>query len=431
MPPDVPPKRPRAAPLEPRAAARRLAELVAQHETWRTSCLNLVAAENVMSPAARSLLDADLASRYGDYVGRDLRARKYFGTDVLVEIEELVGDLLARLFGTPFIETRALSGHVAGVAATLSLTEPGDVVLELDSPGGGHRIAEKLNATHHARLDVQPLPFDPVDYTVDVARTLEVAHALRPRMIILGSSLFLFPHPLAELVAGLADQPETIVAYDASHVLGLVAGHRFQDPLGEGAGIVWASTHKSFPGPPGGLVMSPSEDVLARVVPAIYPGLVTNHNPGRMPALGVAAAEMLEFGDAYAELIIANARRLAVEIDRRDVPVVARERGYTASHTVLLAVAALGTAREVGKRLEAAGIITTATRLPPALGDEGIRLGLAELTRRGARPDDMPQIAALIADVATRRRTPEAVMARTRELAATFLRVGFAFDTGA
>lgn len=431
MPPDVPPKRPRAAPLEPRAAARRLAELVAQHETWRTSCLNLVAAENVMSPAARSLLDADLASRYGDYVGRDLRARKYFGTDVLVEIEELVGDLLARLFGTPFIETRALSGHVAGGAAALSLTEPGDVVLELDSPGGGHRIAEKLNATHHARLEVRPLPFDPVDYTVDVARTLEVAHALRPRMIILGSSLFLFPHPLAELVAGLADQPETIVAYDASHVLGLVAGHRFQDPLGEGAGIVWASTHKSFPGPPGGLVMSPSEDVLARVVPAIYPGLVTNHNPGRMPALGVAAAEMLEFGDAYAELIIANARRLAVEIDRRDVPVVARERGYTASHTVLLAVAALGTAREVGKRLEAAGIITTATRLPPALGDEGIRLGLAELTRRGARPDDMPQIAALIADVATRRRTPEAVMARTRELAATFLRVGFAFDTGA
>jgi glycine/serine hydroxymethyltransferase len=177
--------------------------------------------------------------------------------------------------------------------------------------------------------------------------------------------------------------------------------------------------------------MGRSEEVIARVVPAIYPGLVTNHNPGRMPALGVAAAEMLAYGDAYADLIIANARRLAIEIDRRDVPVVARERGYTASHTVLLAVAALGTAREVGERLEAAGIITTATRLPPAHGDAGIRLGLAELTRRGATPDDMPEIAALIADVATRRRAPDAVRPRTRELAATFLRIGFAFDPAA
>lgn len=413
----------------PAGAARRLVELVAEHETWRASCLNLVAAENVMSPAARALLDSDLASRYGDYVGRDLRARKYFGTSVMVEIEELVGVLLRRLFDAEFVEARPLSGHVAGVGAVLALTEPGDVVLELDSPGGGHRIAEKLNATHHARLEVLPLPFDPGQYAVDLERTVELTRARRPRMVILGSSLFLFPHPVAALVAALADQPETVIAYDASHVLGLIAGHRFQDPLREGAGLVWASTHKIFPGPPGGLVLTQSAEIIERIVPAIYPGLVTNHNPGRMPSLGLAAAEMLAFGEAYADAIIANARRLGEEIDRRGVPVVARERGYTSSHTLLLPVAAFGAGREVGQRLEAAGIITTASRLPAALGDDGIRLGLQELTRRGATPDDMPAVAELIADTVTRRRAPEAVRERARELAVGFDRIGFTFES--
>lgn len=413
---------------DPAAAVQRLWRLVGEHERWRGSCLNLVAAENVMSPAARSLLASDLASRYGDYVGRDLRTRKYFGTVVMVEIEELVDALLRRLFDASFVESRPLSGHIAGVGAVLALTEPGDVVLELDSPAGGHRIAEKLNATHHARLEVLPLPFDPSDYTIDVERTLDLAHARRPKVIILGSSMFLFPHPVAELAAALADQSDTIIAYDASHVLGLIAGHRFQDPLREGAGLVWASTHKTFPGPPGGLVLTQSEAIIERVAPAIYPGLITNHNPGRMPSLGLAAAEMLAFGEAYADAIITNARRLAAEIDRRGVSVVARERGYTSSHTLLLAVREFGTGRAVGERLEAAGIITTATRLPAALGDAGIRLGLQELTRRGATPDDMPDVAELIADVVAGRRSPEVVRNRTRELAARFSRIGFSFD---
>lgn len=414
--------------LDPAVAAQELVRLVGEHERWRASCLNLVAAENVMSPQARALLASDLASRYGDYVGRDLGARKYFGTTVMVEIEALVDELLRRLFDVEFVEARPLSGHVAGVGAVLALTEPGELVLELDSPGGGHRIAEKLNATHHARLEVLPLPFDPETYTVDVGRTVELARARRPRMIILGSSLFLFPHPLAELAAALADQPETLIAYDASHVLGLVAGHRFQDPLREGAALVWASTHKIFPGPPGGLVLTGSLAIMERVAPAIYPGLVTNHNPGRMPALGVAAAEMLEFGEAYADAIIANARRLGAEIDGRDVPVVGRERGYTSSHTLLLPVAAFGSAREVGARLEAAGIITTATRLPSTLGEAGIRLGLQEVTRRGATPEDMPAIADAIVDVLTGRQTLETVRGRTRELAAQLGRIGFCFD---
>ena len=229
------------------ARAQRVLELVAAHETWRGDCLNLVAAENVMSDAARRLLGSELAHRYGDYVGRDLHARKYFGTRYIVQIEEELDALLRELFDVAYVEPRPLSGHIAGAATILAFTRPGDVVFELDGTSGGHRLAEKLNATHYAALQVHGLPFDPVAYNVDVDQTVDLAHRLHPRLIILGSSLFLFPHPVAELASALRDLPDTLLAYDASHVLGLIAGGGFQDPLGEGAAIVWASTHKSFP----------------------------------------------------------------------------------------------------------------------------------------------------------------------------------------
>ncbi len=409
------------------ARAQRVSELVAAHETWRGDCLNLVAAENVMSDGARRLLGSELANRYGDYVDRNLRARKYFGTRYIVEIEEELDALLRRLFGVAYVEPRPLSGHIAGAATIMAFTSPGDVVFELDATSGGHRLAEKLNATHYAALHVYGLPFDPITYNVDLDRTIDLAHRLHPRLIILGSSLFLFPHPVGELASALRDLPHTLLAYDASHVLGLIAGGEFQDPLREGAAIVWASTHKSFPGPPGGLVMTQSEELIRRASEAVYPGLVTNHHPGRLPALALACAEMLAFGPAYAAAIVANAQRLAAELAAQDIPVVGASAGFTRSHTVVLQVSAFGEAITVAGRLEEAGIITTASRLPPALGGAAIRLGLQEATRRGMIPDEMPVVAMLIADVIAGRRSPRQVQPEVQAIAGAHRRVGYAF----
>ena len=409
------------------ARAQRVLDLVAAHEAWRGDCLNLVAAENVMSDAARRLMGSELVHRYGDYVGRDLTARKYFGTRYIVGIEEELDALLRDLFHVAYVEPRPLSGHIAGAATIMAFTKPGDVVFELDGTSGGHRLAEKLNATHYAALQVHGLPFDPVAYNLDLDETVDLAHRLHPRMIILGSSLFLFPHPVAELASALRDLPDTLLAYDASHVLGLIAGDVFQDPIREGAALVWASTHKSFPGPPGGLVMTQSEELIRRASDAVYPGLVTNHHPGRLPALALACAEMLAFGPAYAAAIVANARRLATELAARDIPVVGASAGFTRSHTVVLQVRAFGEASTVGRRLEEAGIITTASRLPPALGGAAIRLGLQEATRRGMVPDEMSVVATLIADVIAGRRPPEQVQPEAHALAAAHRAVGYAF----
>jgi glycine hydroxymethyltransferase len=394
--------------------------LLESHEQYRRNCLNLVAAENVMSPQARAALSSEMVDRYGDYVGRDLRARKYRGTRYMVAIEEEVHAILRTLFRAEYVEPRPLSGHIAGAAAILAFTKPGDLVFELDSPGGGHRLAEKLNAVHHAYLRVHPLPMDIRSYSVDAARTIELAHELHPRMIILGSSLFLFPHPVREIAAGLADLPETMLVYDASHVLGLIAGSQFQDPLREGAAVVWSSTHKTFPGPPGGLIMTQDADLIERASSAVYPGLVTNHVPGRMPALGIAASEMLLHGPKYAATIVANARRLGAELDALGVPVVGAALGYSQSHTLLLPVAGRGTGSEIAAVLEEAGIITTSSKLPPEMGTEGIRLGLQEITRRGAGPEDMPRIGGLLADVLLSRRSATAVQADVRNFVADF-----------
>ena len=399
----------------PEQARRELVGLLGRHEAWRARCLNLIASENVLSPAVHAVLDSDLVHRYADFTGRDLSASRYRGTRFVVEIEREVEQLARRVFRTTQVEFRPLSGHVAGAAVLMALCRPGDVVLEVGRDGGGHREAGKFGASELAHLDVRHLPIDSHRYNVDAAATAALVEESRPRVVILGSSNFLFPHPVREVRQALAGLPESYLVYDASHVLGLLAGGRFQDPLGEGADLVFGSTHKTLPGPQGGLIFSDRADLMTRISAAVYPGLVTNHHPFRLPALGMALAEMLAFGAAYADQTIANSQALGAALTAAGIPCVhdgssppAGPR-YSASHTLLLRVAAFGTADVVAGRLEAAGIITTGGALPEHLGGEGIRVGTQEVTRRGLLETDMPAVGCLIAEAIRGDRPSEAI----------------------
>jgi glycine hydroxymethyltransferase len=370
-------------------------ELVRDHEAWRARCINLIASENVLSPAVRAQLVTDLAGRYGDYTGRDAAHRKYFGTPYVVEIEQRVADLACRLFGARYCELRPLSGHIAGAGVLMGLCKPGDRVLEVGGDGGGHRMAAKLAESPMIDLDVQFLPFDTARWNVDVPATLEMISALRPRIVILGSSTFLFPHPVREIAAAV-HAVDGLLVYDASHVFGLLAAGHFQQPLAEGADVIYGSTHKTLFGPQGGLILSNDEALMAAISGAIYPALVTNHHLQRIPALGLALLELETWGAAYATAVIANARRLAHELATRGLPVAGAADGYTQSHTLLVGTHPYAGAEEAGRRLEQVGIIVTAARLPAALGRAGLRLGTQEITRRGAHAQDMPDLAALL-----------------------------------
>jgi len=404
-------------------------ELIDSHEEYRKRCVNLVASENALSPYVKRYLACDLVQRYGDYIGRDLGARKYQGIKWVEKVENEVITLAQEVFGTRYAELRAISGHIAGAAVIMALTKPGDTVLELGRDGGGHRMAAKLAMSPLISLDVKFLPFNPILYNVDVTGAVEMIERYRPRMVILGSSNFLFPHPVRELADALEQYPDTILAYDASHVFGLIAAGRFQDPLREGAQVVFGSTHKTLPGPQGGLILSNSEELMDSIAKALYPALVTNHHLARIPALGVCLLEMKNWGTSYADQIITNAQCLGEAVQAQGIDVVSANGRFSRSHTILLKVAPFGSGKEIASRLEEANIIVTAAHLPQALGTEGIRIGVQEITRLGAKEDDMEPLAKMIADVIMGRRAPHEIAPSAQEYANQFQAVKFTWET--
>jgi glycine hydroxymethyltransferase len=275
---------------------------------------------------------------------------------------------------------------------------PGDTVLELAGHDGGHRLAEKANQSPLIELQVRPLPFDPQRYNVDADAACALIAKEQPRLIILGASNFLFPHPVRQIAECIAaHSPSTVLAYDASHVFGLIACKTFQDPMGEGSHVAFGSTHKTLPGPQGGLIIANDARLMDAIGIAVYPGIVTNHHLMREPALGAALLEMQDNPD-YGPAVVRNAQALGRRLYEHGLDMVGAEHGFTESHTLLLNTRGLGKGKAVAQQLEDVDIIVSYTSLPPALGGEGVRLGSAEPTRLGATEDDMAHAGDLIAD---------------------------------
>lgn len=401
-------------------------ELLREHEAWRAECLNLIASENAFSPSVLRVRSSDLEQRYANYLGRDRAGRTYRGTRFVEQIEDRVDRQVKRVFHTQHVELRALSGQVAGAAIVAGLARRGDRVLELTRADGGHQVAGRMVALPLFDLEVHDLAFDPAAYNVDVDRALEQVERLVPRFVILGSSYFLFPHPV-EALAGAVHERGGLVLYDASHVLGLIAGGRFQEPLSEGADIVFGSTHKTFPGPQGGLIYGNDQKLIEGASVGVYPALVTNHHVSRMPAMAIALAEMERWGPEYADAVIGNARVLGENLSECGVRMVAADRGWTASHTLLAIPDPSRDARAWTVALESAGIITTAVPLPADLGGQAIRIGSQEVTRRGAEVSDMAAIAAVIARV-LQGEDPEHVAPDVLDLARRFTGIRYSVD---
>jgi glycine hydroxymethyltransferase len=395
----------------------RVQELVQRHENWRSNTLNLIASENVLSARVRAALNNDWLGRYSDYTGRDLKARRYHGTKYITELELEVESIAKRVFQASFVELRPLSGHIAGAAVISALCKPGDVVLEVGPEGGSHREAAKVGSTALTGLNVQFLPFDGYQFNVDVPSAIKLIEQSKPRLIILGSSTFLFPHPVSELRSALSQiDRDCILVYDASHVMGFIASNCFQAPLDEGADIVYGSTHKTFPGPQGGIIFSNREDLITPISNAVYPALVTNHHAFRMPALAIALTEIDTFGKLYMNQIVANSQELGRNLEEQGIHCVQYEGCFSKSHTILIKVKEKDDAEEIANRLEAVDIITTACKLPVEQGMKGIRIGVQEITRLGAKETEMKMVAHLIAQAMKQKQPKKALIEEVHSL---------------
>lgn len=403
----------RAAPYrdaDPDTIERAVLRLVGEHERFMDhECVNLYAGTNVLNPRAARFLASSIGSRPSLGVPGD----KYeTGMRYAEELEIVATDLLRELFRCRFVEFRVPSGSLANLYAFMACTSPGDTILAFSDAAGGH-------ATHHAEgaaglygLVVREVPFDAARMDVDLDALREVVRATRPRLIVVGGSLCLFPFDVAG-VREIADSVGARVLYDAAHVAGLVAAGAFQRPLAEGAHLMTCSTYKSFGGPPSGLVLTDDPELAQRLDAIAYPGLTANFDLARTAALIVAALDIREHGEAYAAACQANARGLAEALAARGCPVHHVEgKGFTASHHVALPAHRWGGGTRASRLLEGANILTSGIGLPlaPIAADfNAVRLGTQEITRWGMTPSTMAEVAALMCRVLVDGEVPESV----------------------
>jgi len=410
---------------------KRVVEASLSQERWRGgSTLNLIASENRMSPLARALLASDFNHRYAE---GDPFNREYQGTGFIDLVEDACVKLASKVFKARFVDVRPISGAIANLAVFYALAKPGDSMMALSIPEGGHVSCEEVGAAGCRGLRVHHLPFSREDLTIDVDRLAELVDRVRPRIVTLGGSLILFPHPVKE-VKELVEPYGGVVHYDTAHVLGLMAGGMFQDPLAEGADVVSSSTHKTLPGPQGGMVLTNDEEVFKRVRRAVFPGLVSNHHLARLPSLAITLAEMELYGQAYARQVVRNAKALAKALSDHGFKVLGSHRGFTESHQVALDVSGLGGGAVVAERLERANIIVNRNLLPwdpieRVHNPSGIRLGTQEVTRLGMREAEMERAAELIHRAVLKGEDPEALREEVRRLVEDFSTVKYCIDS--
>lgn len=428
--------------MSARESYNRTFRLLQEHHKWFQESIPLIASENVSSPAVREALASDFGHRYAEgWPGE----RVYAGCTYIDQVELLCIDLMKKLFSAEFVDVRPISGVVANLVVYTAFAEPGDVMMALSIPCGGHITTGKkrLGGTAGAvsGLDVQYLALDYKELNIDVDKTKKrvkkmVDKGKPPKLVMFGASVFPFPHPIGEL-AEIFHNVGATVGYDAAHVAGLIAGGTFQDPLREGADVVSLSTHKTLFGPQHGGVLSWSKyaDNIKR---ATFPGMVSNHHLHALAGVTVACAEMLEFGKEYTRQVIRNAKALAQDLHERGFKVLAEHKGFTESHVILIDITQQGDGGSLEETLEKANIIINRNLLPWDIKEGrhfmhpgGIRLGTSEITRLGMKESEMAEIAEFIKRVIIDKEDVHKVKSDVAEFRRDYEKVHYCFEDAA
>lgn len=364
-------------------------ELIRKHTDYREGCLNLIASENFASEKVRSYLGSDFGNRYGCYTTLKPEEREYTGNRYISEFEIATHELIKGIFHAKYADLRPIGGHMAGMSVVLALLEPGDLVVEVNLKDWGHGLVGPMCQVRQfdETINVEYMAFDG-NRCVDVEKLKKQVVEKKPKMVIFGGSGTLFPEPVAEF-REIADREGIILAYDASHVTGLIAAGVFPNPLDLGADIMFGSTHKSFPGPQGGFVLTNDPVLIEKVGNTLSPSLVTSHHLNRLPALAVSILEMQEYGREYGEQIVRNSKALAKALDEAGFDVLGRDKGYTETHLLLLDAGAHVDSAPA-KYLERANILCSDDF---SGNSPEIRIGTPEVTRRGMKEAEMKIIA--------------------------------------
>ena len=399
-----------------------IAELVGAEEQRQSDKIRLIPSENYVSAAVLAATGSVLTNKYSEgYPGR----RYYEGQQLIDPIETLAIERAKALFGVEHANVQPYSGSPANLAVYLAFARPGDPIMGMALPMGGH-------LTHGWDVSVTGKWFRAVRYGVrrdtgriDMDEVRDLAHRERPRLIFCGGTAIPRTIDFAAFAA-VAREVDAILVADIAHIAGLVAGGAHPSPVGR-ADVVSTTTHKTLRGPRGAMLMSTAAHAAA-IDKAVFPGLQGGPHNHTTAAIAVALKEASAPAfRTYAHRVVENAAALAAELIARGFTLVS---GGTDNHLILVDLGSKGVAgKRAAKALDRAGLELNYNTVPfdprKPFDPSGIRLGTPAVTSRGMGPDVMRQIAAWIdRGVEAAKRDDEAALDRiageVREVAARF-----------
>ena len=378
--------------------AKYIKDQAIKNNEYFSNSLPMIASENVLSPLCREMLISDFHGRYAEGTPGN---RYYEGCKFFDKVELKAIELSKKLFKCNYADVRPTAGTTANLAILKALIKPGEIATVLDLSNGAHISFGKWGAAGIRNIELISYPFNDEEMNIDIDGAVKLIRKVKPKLALNGRSVFLFPSPIKEL-AEAAHEVGAYLIYDAAHVLGLIGGRQFQDPLREGADVMSGSTHKTLPGPQGGMILSDhkgnteeDKSFLRKLGFGVFPGVTSSYHLHHVAAKAIALAEHLEFGFNYALQTIKNAQALGKALYDKNFKVFGEKQGFTKSHQILLEIGPKK-GKEASKRLEESGIITNMNTIPgdnDPLNPSGLRLGTPELTRIGMKENEMEIIA--------------------------------------
>ncbi len=374
---------------DPDIAAILLSELDRQRKN-----IQLIASENFTSPAVLAALGSTLSNKYAEgYPGK-----RYYGGCEEVDKAEIIGIQRAKeLFGAEHANLQPHSGASANVAVYQAFTKPGDTVLAMSLPHGGHLThGSKVNFSGKW-FNVESYGVRQSDELIDYDELLEIAKRVRPKMICSGATAY--PRLIDfKRIREICDEVGAIMWVDAAHFIGLVAGKAIPSPV-PFADVVSFTTHKVLRGPRGGMILSKAAHAAA-IDKAIFPGMQGGPIMSAVAGKAVALKECQQSSyQSYAKGVIENARALASALESEGMRAVS---GGTDTHLALIDIRKTGINGKVAdERCGRSGITLNKNAIPfdpesPAV-TSGIRVGTPAITTQGMTVKEMPQVASLIA----------------------------------
>ena len=357
--------------------------------------LELIASENIVSPAVLAAMGTVLTNKYAEgYPGR----RYYGGCSCVDEVEQIAIRRACQLFGAKYANVQPHSGAQANLAVYVALLEMGDTILGMDLSAGGH-------LTHGSPVNMSGKNYNIVSYGVnqdgriDYEALRQQALEVKPKLLVAGASAYAREIHFDKM-AEIAREAGALFMVDMAHIAGLVAGGVHQSPMPY-ADVVTTTTHKTLRGPRGGLILTNSEELAKKIDKAIFPGTQGGPLEHIIAAKAVCFAEALrpEFAQ-YAKNVVENARVLAERLMERGVKVVS---GGTDNHLLLVDLSDEEcTGKELEQRLDEVRITVNKNTVPgekrSPFVTSGVRIGTPALTTRGFGPAEMQVVADCIAD---------------------------------